>query len=366
MSARWELAEAHLFLSINNTVHGLAAGGLRIAESATAADADDLAHRMTLKLAAGRVPLGGAKAVVVPKTGTPRAEVLAAAGRALAPLLQQHYLVGEDLGTTGADVLELYRNANVDPIQVVVERAAARGVTIQVPPGLGLADLMDPAFAGALAGRGVATALRTALHHNAESPDGLRVAVQGFGSVGRAAVRAAHELGARVVTVADIAGAVHHPQGLDPDVLEAIVDEFGSVDRRRLPHDVQLADASSWTSYPADVLIPAAVSDTLRSDNLAAVPAEVRYVVEGANGPVTPQAAEMLEHRGTVVIPDFVANAGSALTFGLLASGESTVETVEQDYLERISETIRDSAEHRESVRTRAYARAAEFLTTLS
>nr|WP_158543560.1 Glu/Leu/Phe/Val dehydrogenase dimerization domain-containing protein [Nocardiopsis sp. L17-MgMaSL7] len=313
---------------------------MRLAEGGTLATAEELARGMTRKLAAAEIELGGAKTVVSPRSGAERSKVLRQTGEALRPFLAGAYLLGEDLGTTGADVSAVYEAAGVDPITVARERAAARGLTLEVPEGLRLADLMDPAFAGELAGQGVTRVLQAALRHRGEDASGLRAAVQGFGSVGQAAARHLVEAGLRVVTIADVDGAVHAPEGLDTEALTDLAGEGGRIDRTRLPTGARTITGEQWLSEEAEVLVPAANARTVHGRNVELVSKAARYVVEGANGPLTPDAEAYLVERGVTVLPDLLANAGSAVAFGLLVTGESVLDSVGSDFLDRLDASV--------------------------
>jgi hypothetical protein len=108
------------------------------------------------------------------------------------------------------------------------------------------------------------------------------------------------------------------------------------MDRHRLG-DLELRRREEWCLADSEVLIPAAIEDSIDERTVARLGGSLRLVVEGANAPVTPSAEAELEARGVLVIPDFIANAGSATAFGLLITGEATLETVYDEFLSRIS-----------------------------
>jgi glutamate dehydrogenase (NAD(P)+) len=147
-----------------------------------------------------------------------------------------------------------------------------------------------------------------ALEHRGITPRGATAAVQGYGKVGRSAVRFLHEAGVLVVAVGDEYGAVHDPSGLDVAKLERHVEAAGTV--------VGFAGAEALADdllleLEVDLLVPAAVEGVLRADNAPRVRATV--VVEGANGPTTPEADRILEAQGCLVVPDILANAGGVI-----------------------------------------------------
>jgi glutamate dehydrogenase (NAD(P)+) len=310
------------FLVVDRLGSGLCAGGLRFAPSVSAAGLELLARLMTLKFGAMGVPLGGAKAGIVGTRGADRDEaVLRRTAELLEPFLRSWYLIGEDLGTRAADVLLVYEHIDLDPVRQVRDRMAARGVRLSVPAGLRAADLFNEEVAGGLAGAGVAEAAASAAEVAGLRLDRLRVAVQGFGSVGLSAARRLTELGATVVAVADRGATISAPRGLDLADLERARDRAGLIDRRRLRRPATLLAPEDWYRVPAELLVPAAVENAIGLADLPRINAAVRLVVEAANSPVTPEAEVALEQRGVAVVPDFIANAGSAAAFGILVTG---------------------------------------------
>ncbi len=157
-------------------------------------------------------------------------------------------------------------------------------------------------------GRGVALVTRETLRALGRDPEGIRVAVQGFGNVGVYAAQWLCDLGCRVVAVSDVTGGVHRPDGLDVAAVQAHVDASGGV--VGFPNAWALS-SDGVLEVECDVLVPAALGGVIHADNWHTVQADV--IVEGANGPLTPYADWQLQRRGTVVVPDLIANAGGVL-----------------------------------------------------
>jgi glutamate dehydrogenase (NAD(P)+) len=139
----------------------------------------------------------------------------------------------------------------------------------------------------------------------------------------------------RVVALADAAGTLHDPAGLDVPALLALRDGFGEIDRTRLPAGVELLPRAAVVGLPADVLVPAAISYAITPDNSFDVAAKV--VVEAANAATTPEAEAMLAARGVCVVPDFVANAGAAawawwLLLGRVGTTRDDAVTAEESF----------------------------------
>jgi glutamate dehydrogenase/leucine dehydrogenase len=157
-------------------------------------------------------------------------------------------------------------------------------------------------------GRGLLFITRETLKRvGRELPDST-VAIQGFGNVGSNAARLLHAAGARVVAVSDVSGAIHDPRGLDVPRVLAYYRETGQV--RGFP-GTQLLDNQQLLRLPVDVLLPAAMEGQITGENASEI--QARIIVEGANGPTTPDADEILMKRGTLLVPDILANAGGVV-----------------------------------------------------
>jgi glutamate dehydrogenase (NAD(P)+) len=159
--------------------------------------------------------------------------------------------------------------------------------------------------------------IREALKELNVSPGSTSASVQGFGNVAQYAVRLYRQIGGTVVCVSswDQADQTSYTfrkaSGVDPDELVGITDHFGGIDKQKardLGYEVLPGEA--WIAQDVDILIPAALENQVRGDNVGKVSSHVKIVAEGANGPTTPEADKALQARGIFVIPDFLANAG--------------------------------------------------------
>lgn len=328
----WDLPQCTVHLAIDTVASGLTVGGLRFAPALTPDDAEELARKMTQKLALFGVPAGGAKVLVSPRgTGTV-SELIGQIAAALRPYLANGLLLGEDLGTTSADVLAIYESAQVDPIEGTAKLARQRGLELEIPDA-GLADLLGPEFSSVLAGTGiysVASELASEL-----SPTSIRVAIQGVGSVGFSAAKLlADDPQFCVVSLSDRHGSVRSATGFSSDWMEKSVDERGTINRHSIPADASETD-QAWFDVDAELLIPAAVADALPLTALEGLSQDVRAVICGANGALTQEAEYEAVRRGLLVIPDILSNALTAVAFGLLATGGATYSGVITEYAKR-------------------------------
>ncbi len=304
------------FLVVDTLQGGLAGGGIRMTPTVSLGEVRRLARAMTHKFSAIGVPMGGAKAGIVAAPGVPRGEALDAFARLVEPLLRAFYVAGEDMGTTAADVARIYRAAGCSWAEVV-----RRQTGVALPEAFDPTDFHGVNLEEQLTGFGVAEATEEACAVLGLDPKGARVAIQGFGTVGSVTAKNLSEKGFTIVAIADVEGAVHAPGGLPVEALLAAKDAYGTLDRARLDFPHQTLDRDAWLDVEAEVLIPAALADTVHRGNVGRVRA--RLVVEGANIPLTDEAEDVLFERGVAVVPDFIANAGAAGGFGLILTGQT-------------------------------------------
>nr|MCU0925011.1 Glu/Leu/Phe/Val dehydrogenase [Hydrogenophaga sp.] len=154
-------------------------------------------------------------------------------------------------------------------------------------------------------GRGVFTVGVEAAKHIGMDISKARVAVQGFGNVGGVAGKLFAEAGAKVVAVQDHGGTIVRDTGLDVPALLAHVARAGTVAGFA---GAEVMDNDAFWSVPCDILIPAALEQQITEVNAGRI--QAKMVIEGANGPTTPQADDILHDRGILVLPDVIANAG--------------------------------------------------------
>jgi glutamate dehydrogenase (NAD(P)+) len=157
-------------------------------------------------------------------------------------------------------------------------------------------------------GRGLLFITRETLKRVGRDLAESKIAIQGFGNVGSNAAKLLHAAGASVVAVSDVSGAIYDPRGLDMPRVLAYYRETGQL--RGFP-GTQLLDNQQLLRLPVDVLLPAAMEGQINADNAAEI--QARIIVEGANGPTTPDADEILSRRGVLLVPDILANAGGVV-----------------------------------------------------
>ena len=339
LQVHYEVLGIKGFVVIDSLVNGLSAGGLRMREGLTQREVQRLARTMTHKFAASQIPIGGAKAGIAADPRRPdKDEIIANFGRLIKPLLAEMYLAGEDMGTARADLANLYRAAELNPVAVAKKRMSSVGITIDLPDDF---DLLsdDSNLDELMTGYGIAECTEEACVRLDMNLPGATVAIQGFGNVGSGTARFLTEKGAKIVAVADVDGTIYSDHGLPVGQLLAARDELGPIDRKKLECSFSEHPRDEWLATKAEILIPAAAADTITTDNVENISA--RLVIEAANIPITLAAEKRLHHMGIPVIPDFIANAGAACGFGLLLSGQAGFDP--QEVLQEIGSRIRNA-----------------------
>ena len=167
-------------------------------------------------------------------------------------------------------------------------------------------------------GYGVIFTVREAMKHLGIDPKKSIAAIQGFGNVSQyAAIGFIELLGGKVACVSywdrddRISYTVSKPDGIDPRFLMTITDQYGSIDKAKArAAGYVIEDGGAWITKEADVLIPAALEGQINADTVGLIHPRVKLIAEGANGPTTPDADEVIKERGIFLVPDFLCNAG--------------------------------------------------------
>jgi len=282
----------------HNMARGPMKGGLRYHPAMDEDHAAALANLMTWKTAVVDVPYGGAKGGIDcdPRSMSER-DLFEVTTRFVE---QMKEVIGPTVDIPAPDV-----NTNAKIMGWIMhEYSKYAGFSPAVVTGKPL-DLFGSEGRDAATGRGVMDVLAAALEEKGKSFRDVTVAVQGFGNVGSNAALLIAEQGAKIIAVADHTGGVSNDEGLDVPALDAWVNEHGGVKGFSGGEAFENTEIITWD---ADVLVPAALEEAIHKDNAADVRASI--IVEGANGPTTPEADRILHEKGILIIPDILANAG--------------------------------------------------------
>ncbi len=274
-------------------------GGIRYAEDVNLGEVAALAMLMSWKCAIVGLPFGGAKGGVrVNPRELSRAEAQRVTRRYTMEIIN---FIGPDQDIPAPDMGtdEQVMSWIMDTYSTHVGHTEPAVVTGK-PPALGGSVARREAT-----GRGLVSLLPSAAQHIGLKLDGASVAVHGFGNVGRYAALAASQLGCRVVAVSDVSGGLYSKGGLDIEALMNWTDE------NRVLEGYADADAISNEEVfelPVEVLLPCAIGGVITKANADRI--QARIIMEGANGPTTGEADEILDDKGVFVVPDVLANAG--------------------------------------------------------
>jgi len=283
----------------HNVNRGPAKGGIRYSPEVTLDEVKALAMWMTWKCAVVGIPFGGAKGGVIcnPKIMSPGE---------LERLTRRYTTEISIIISPRSDIPAPDVNTNPQVMAWIMdtysmhEGYSTPAVVTGKPLSIGGSEGRNDATA-----TGVLFVTRQAAKGIDMPLKGARVSIQGYGNVGATAARLFHNEGCKVVAVSDTRGGIYNEVGLDPSSVLRHKQEQGSVLNFRQSQNIGVQDV---LEIPCDILIPAATEGVITAANADRV--QARIVAEAANGPTTPEADEILYKKGTIVIPDILANAG--------------------------------------------------------
>lgn len=283
----------------HNVNRGPAKGGIRYSPDVTLDEVKALAMWMTWKCAVVGIPFGGAKGGVIcdPKQMSP-GELERLTRRYTTEI---SIIIGPHSDIPAPDV-----NTNSQVMAWIMD-------TYSMHEGYSIPAVVTgkPLSIGGSEGRNDATAIgvlfvtRQAAKRIGMPLKGARVSIQGYGNAGAVAARLFHNEGCKIVAVSDTSGGIYDESGLDPASVLRFKQERGSVINYPRAQHIRAQDV---LEVPCDILIPAATEGVITAANADRV--QARIVSEAANGPTTPEADQILFKKGTLIVPDILANAG--------------------------------------------------------
>jgi glutamate dehydrogenase (NAD(P)+) len=302
---RMEDGSVHVFEGFrvtHNVARGPAKGGIRYHQDVTLEETKALSMWMTWKCALMGLPFGGAKGgVVVNPKELSEDELQRMTRRYTSEIIN---LIGPevdipapDVGTGPREMAWIFDTYSMNKGYSVL--GVVTGKPLEIGGSLGRVEATA---------RGAAFCIREALRKEGHEVAGRRVAIQGFGNVGRNLALILADQGASIVAVSDSSGGIYKPEGLDV---------AAAVEHKRTNRSFDGFDGAEAITnedlliLDCDVLAPCALEQVVTADNADNVKA--RIVAEGANGPVTPEADQILDERGVLVLPDVLANAGGVV-----------------------------------------------------
>lgn len=286
----------------HNNARGPYKGGLRYSMQVNLDEVKALASWMTWKTAVVNIPFGGAKGGVMCDPSSLSINELERITRRFAYELDG--IIGPDTDIPAPDV-----NTNAQVMAWIVDTCSMEhkcntlGVVTGKPIYLGGSEGRAEAT-----GRGVMITAMEAIKELNLNPKDLTVVVQGYGNVGSHAARLLNEKGLKIIGISDISSALYDPEGLDLEDIDSYLESNKLLQNypnaKHIPRDLIL-------EMQCDVLVPAALENQITIENADNIHAKI--IVEGANGPTTPTADDILNKKGVLIIPDILANAGGVV-----------------------------------------------------
>lgn len=286
----------------HNQTLGPFKGGIRYHPSVTLTEVAALAILMTIKNALLNLPLGGAKGgVQVDPTCLSKMELqklTRSFTSELGPFIgPDKDIPAPDVGTDAQIMAWMLDTYSME------YGFAQTGVVTGKPIEIGGSQGRNAAT-----GLGVVYTMEKALETRNKTLRGSRIAIQGFGKVGMHTAITAFQAGAKVVAVSDVSGALYKSDGIDIDELTHYVSEHKFI--KNYSKVEQISNEDLW-ELEVDILAPCALDGVIHAENANKIKAKI--VVEGANGPVTAEADEILEKKSVLVVPDILANGGGVV-----------------------------------------------------
>ncbi len=283
----------------HNFARGPAKGGIRYAPDVTLDEVRALASWMTWKCAVVNIPFGGAKGgVICDPSQMSQGELERMTRRYTAELVD---FIGPERDVPAPDM-----NTNEQTMAWIMDTYSmhVRHTETAVVTGKPI-DLSGSRGRREATGRGVLFVVDEAVQKLGMTPTDTRVVVQGSGNVGGIAAKLMHEAGYKIVAISDIHSGIHHPKGLD------LPHAMAYLSRNKTFEGYAEADHvtnQELLELDCEVLVPAATENQITSANASRI--KCKILAEGANGPTTARADDILEQKGVFVIPDILANAG--------------------------------------------------------
>jgi glutamate dehydrogenase (NAD(P)+) len=347
-----------------NITLGPAKGGIRYHPNVSLDEVTALAAWMTWKCAVAHIPFGGAKGgVICDPTKMSRRELEALTRRYIAEIIEA---IGPEKDVPAPDV-----NTNEQVMAWVMdtysmhvghtETAVVTGKPLEMGGSQGRREAT---------GRGVMICARESARHVGFDTNGATVAIQGFGNVGSVSAKLLAEAGAKIVAITDWRGGVYNPKGLNIEKLLVYAAEEKTVEGFSGGEPIS---NDELFELDVDILIPAALENQITMANAPKIRAKV--IVEGANGPTTPDANNHLHERGVFVVPDILANSAGVTAsyfewvqdrYGYFWTEKEVNERLEAKMCEAFNAVTETSVGFSVDMRTAAYIVAINRVATVT
>ena len=330
----------------HSNIRGPFKGGIRFHENCNLNEVKALATWMSLKCAAVNIPFGGAKGGIQVDPETLSTSELRRLTRRYAFAIEP--LIGADTDIPAPDV-----NTNTQTMAWILDTYSmlkgkpCPGVVTGKPVELGGSKGRNSAT-----GRGVAISTKLILAKEGKTYKDISVAISGMGNVGGNAARILFHRGSKILAMSDVSGGIYCKDGLDADVVSAFLEIKGNHLIDYNAEGVEHVSHEDVLTCKCDVLIPAALENQINADNVEKL--QCSYIVEGANGPTSADADEIIEKRGITLVPDIFANSGGVIVsyfewvqnIQTLTWNRAQVNEMLEDIMTKAFEEIMEATEH--------------------
>lgn len=302
-------------LVIDNTALGPGKGGIRMTPDITEEEVFRLARTMTYKNALAEIPFGGAKSGIkfpVIENESPenrkerKKKFIQSFAKSIKLLTPKKYIAGPDVGTGEREMqwfvesTGIWRSATGKPTDLclpIIRKNGNNGKRCGIPHEFGST------------GFGVAHAAKVAAELLGINIQGAKISIHGFGNVGTFAYKFLTEMGAKVIAIADVSGAVSAEDGFDDKIIREMIEKMKFI--TDYPNAKKISMDDFW-KIPVDILIPASVTDIINEKNKNNIRAKI--IVEAGNIPMRENIEKEFFEKGVIIVPDFVANAGGVIS----------------------------------------------------
>lgn len=289
----------------HSTVRGPSKGGIRFHPNVNLQEVKALAAWMSIKCAVADIPYGGGKGgICVNPRELSQGELERLTRRytsMIAPIIgPDNDIPAPDVNTNG-QIMAWFMDT-YSTLQGKYTPAVVTGKPLEIGGSLGRTEAT---------GRGVMICAREIVKKKGMAIEGCKVAVQGAGNVGLLGARLMAEEGFTIVAISNSSGGVYKESGLDIHAIEAYLSVKGNLLRNYREEGVSVLTNEEVLTCKCDILVPAALENQITADNAGQIQASI--IIEGANGPTTVEADEILDQKGVIVVPDVLANGGGVI-----------------------------------------------------
>jgi len=337
----------------HSTAKGPAKGGLRYSPDTSLSECKALAAWMTWKCAVINVPFGGGKGVVL-------CDPLNMSEKELKNLTWEYTLAIKDIIGPHKDILAPDMFTNDRTMAWIVEAYSHGKTQFEFAVATGKSTSCGGSFGRKNAtGTGLFFVLEELSKYLNFFLEEKKVAILGFGNVGSSIAKLVHRAGCRIIAITDIHGGISREKGINPFKLQTYVDKRKEI----VGFDgTKPIDNEGLISLPCDILIPAAIGGQINANNADSIKAKI--ILEGANGPTTQEADEILKKKEILVIPDILANAGGVAVSHLewmqnlnqvIFSEHEVVRRMKKKMMKALRDVLATMKKHKVTMREAAY-----------